>query len=154
MEQKPKRGPRVTTTTTDAAVVVASVVPEPPEPEGEPAPATSVPPPMPAPEFGRDALSALIESQAAVARGLNELTAEMAALARGGLDAAARGAGDMLSAKTFADAVKINALLAHQSFDALVGGTARLSEIGVRVAAEASRPILLQFNRDWAKAVR
>jgi hypothetical protein len=152
METKPRRGSRTPPPAAVAVPAIAAPSPEPPQPTAEPAPL--VPAARPAPAVGSDPLSALMESQAAVARGLTELGAEMAAMARGGIDAATRSAGDLLTAKTLADAIKINTLFARHSFEALIGGSARLSEIGVKLAAEASRPILSQLSRDWARAAR
>jgi len=36
----------------------------------------------------------------------------------------------------------------------LVGGSAKLSELGVKLAAETSQPILTQFGKGWIKASR
>jgi hypothetical protein len=36
--------------------------------------------------------------------------------------------------------------------DAVVGGSAKLSELGARLAAEASQPILTQLGKSWIKA--
>jgi len=103
-------------------------------------------------EFNRAAFDAVVESQAAVARGLEELSAELARLARSGIDAAARSATDMLAVKTLSDAVEVNAGFTRTSLDALVGGSAKLSELGARLAAEASQPILTQLGKGWLKA--
>jgi hypothetical protein len=105
-------------------------------------------------DFGREALAALAQSQAAVARGLEALSAEMAGLALSGIDAAARTATDMLAVKTLSDAIEVNAGFTRSSFDALLGGSAKLSEIGAKLAAEASQPILAQLSRSWVRAAR
>jgi hypothetical protein len=105
-------------------------------------------------EFNRAAFDAVVESQAAVARGLEELSAELARLARSGIDAAARSATDMLAVKTLSDAIEVNAGFTRTSLDALVGGSAKLSELGARLAAEASQPILTQLGKGWLKAAR
>ena len=102
--------------------------------------------------FGEEALAAVGEAQAAVARGLEEMTVEITGMARAGITAATETASAMLSIKTVADALEVNAVFARQSIDALIGGSAKLSEIGVRVAAEASRPILAQFGKGWPAA--
>jgi hypothetical protein len=54
-------------------------------------------------DFGREAFAAFVQSQTAVARGLEALSAEMAGLALSGIDAAARTATDMLGVKTLSD---------------------------------------------------
>jgi hypothetical protein len=103
-------------------------------------------------DFGREAFAAVVQSQAAVARGLEALSAELAGLALSGIDAAARTATDMLAVKTLSDAIEVNAGFTRSSFDALVGGSAKLSELGTRLAAEASQPILTQLGKGWIKA--
>jgi hypothetical protein len=104
--------------------------------------------------FGRDAFAALTQSQAALARGLEALTVEVAGLALSGIDTAARTATKMLGVKTLSDAIEVNAGFTCSSLDALVGGSAKLSELGVKLAAETSQPILAQFGKGWVKASR
>jgi hypothetical protein len=60
-------------------------------------------------DFGRETLAALVQSQTAVARGLEALSAEWAGLARSGIDAAAHAATGMLAVKTFSQAIEVNA---------------------------------------------
>jgi hypothetical protein len=104
--------------------------------------------------FGRDALAAVAQSQAALARGLEALSAEIAGLAISGFDAAARTATKMLGVKTLSDAIEVNAGFTCSSLDTLVGGSAKLSELGAKLAAETSRPILSQLGKGWIKASR
>src|SRR6516164_5207170 len=105
-------------------------------------------------DFGREAFAAFVQSQTAVARGLEALSAELAGLALSGIDAAARTATDMLAVKTLSDAIEVNAGFTRSSFDTLVGGSAKLSELGAKLAAEASQPILTQLGKSWIKAAR
>jgi hypothetical protein len=127
------------------------------------APTPSVGPLTPAPKganpahlgsFGGDAAAALEQSQAALARGLEALSAEMAGLALSGMDMVARTATKLLAVKTLSDAIEVNAGFTRGSFDALVGGSAKLSELGVKLAAETSRPLFGQLARGWSKAGR
>jgi hypothetical protein len=106
------------------------------------------------PDFGREAFAALVQSQTAMARGLEALSAEMTGLAISGIGTAARTASNMLGVKTLYDAIEVNAGFTCTSFDALVGGSAKLSELGVKLAADASQPILTQLGRSWIKAAR
>jgi hypothetical protein len=103
-------------------------------------------------DFSREAFAAVVQSQAAVVRGLEALSAELAGLALSGIDAATRTATDMLAVKTLSDAIEVNAGFTRSSFDALVGGSAKLSELGARLAAEATQPILTQLGKGWIKA--
>jgi len=100
--------------------------------------------------FSRDAFAALVQSQTALARGLEAMSVEMAGFALSGIDTAARAATKMLGVKTLSDAIDVNAGFACSSLDALVGGSAKLSELGVKLATETSRP----FLHSWAKASR
>jgi hypothetical protein len=105
-------------------------------------------------DFGREAFAAFVQSQTAVARGLEALGAEMTGLALSRIDAAARTATGMLAVKTLSDAIELNAGFTRSSIDALVGGSAKLSELGVKLVAEASQPILTQLSRGWSKGAR
>ncbi len=105
-------------------------------------------------DFGRQNVAALVQSQTALARGLETLGAELAGFALSGMDAAARTATDVLAVKTLADAIEVNAGFTRRSFDTLIGGSAKLSELGVKVAAETSQPILTQLGKGWTTAAR
>jgi hypothetical protein len=104
--------------------------------------------------FGRDVFAALTQSQAALARGLEALGAEMTVLALSGIDTATRAATKMLTVKTLSDAIDVNAGLASSSLDVFIGGSAKISQLGVKLAAETSRPLLTQFGKGWSKASR
>jgi hypothetical protein len=101
-----------------------------------------------------EAAAALAQSQAALARGLEALSAEMAGLALSGMNVVTRTATKLLAVKTLADAIEVNAGFTCSSFDTLVGGSAKLSEIGVKLAAETCQPWLSQIGRSWSKAAR
>jgi hypothetical protein len=73
----------------------------------------------------------------------------MAGLALSGMDTATRTASKMLGIKTVCDAIEVNAGFTCNSLDALVGGSARLSELGMKLAAETSRALFGQFGRTW-----
>jgi hypothetical protein len=103
-------------------------------------------------DFGREVFAAFVQSQTAVARGLEALSAEAAGMAISGIDAAARAASEMLRVKTFSDAIEVNTSFTRNSFEALVGGSVKLSELGVKLATEASHPIFTQLGRSWIKA--
>ena len=98
---------------------------------------------------GQQVWAALAETQAAAARGLEALIGEMTTFTRSEIAAAADSATAMLGVKTFAEAVEVNLGYARRSFDALIGSSAKLSEIGAKAASEASRPILSRFGESW-----
>jgi hypothetical protein len=99
--------------------------------------------------YGQQAWAALAEAQAAAARGFEALVGEINTLTRSEMAAATNSATAMLGVKTLAEAVEVNLGYARRSFDALVGTSAKLSEIGVKAAADASRPILMRFGSGW-----
>lgn len=101
--------------------------------------------------IGRTALCALAESQAALARGLEAIAVEAAALVRSGMSAAADAGSAMLGARTFADAIEVQAGFARRSIDAALDGSARLSEITVKTTAEVSRPIQARLDDAWQR---
>jgi hypothetical protein len=105
-------------------------------------------------DFGREAFAALVQSQTAVARGLEALSVEVTGLAISGIDAATRTATEMLGVKTLSDAIEVNAGFTRSSFEVLVGGFAKLSELGMKLATEASQPVLTQLGKNWIKAAR
>jgi hypothetical protein len=99
-----------------------------------------------------DAWTALVEVQRALARACEEIAVEVAGISRSGIAAGTDAALALLGARTFAEAVEINAGMARRGFDAMVEGSARLSEIGVKAVAEASRPILTRLSVSWSAA--
>jgi phasin family protein len=99
--------------------------------------------------IGRTAFGALAESQTAVARGVEAMALEAAALARSGFSAAADAATALLGARNLADAFEVQAGFARRSIDAALDGSVRLSEIAVKTTAEASRPILARLDQTW-----
>jgi hypothetical protein len=110
--------------------------------------------PLPARANGEDPLAALMESQAAVARGVAAISVEMAGMARSGFDTASRTATDLLAVKTLSEAIGLSTGFARRSFEEMVAGSAKLSEIGLRIASEASQPFLAHFGRDWPHPAR
>jgi hypothetical protein len=99
--------------------------------------------------YGQQAWAALAEAQAAAASGFEALVGEINTLTRSEMAAATNRATAMLGVKTLAEAVEVNLGYARRSFDALIGSSAKLSEIGVKAAADASRPILTRFGSGW-----
>jgi len=105
-------------------------------------------------QFSRNTLGALAQSQAALSRGLEALSAEMTDLALSGIDTLTRTATRMLSVKTLSDAVAVNAGFTYSSLDRLVGSSAKLSELSLKLATEMSRPILNQIGKGSMLASR
>jgi hypothetical protein len=103
-------------------------------------------------DFGGKTLVAVEESRAAMARGFDALSEEMAGLARCGIETVTRTAIEMLGVKSFSDAIAVNASFARASFDNWIGGSAKFSELGVKLAVESSRPFLAPLGESWGFA--
>lgn len=98
-----------------------------------------------------DPWAVFAEAQAAFAQGFEEMAGEMTGLTRSGFAATADAAVALLGARTFAEIVEINAGFARRGVDAMIDGSARLSEIGVKAVSQASRPILSRLGGAWSE---
>lgn len=128
----------------------AASIPEPP-----PAIAAAMTEPVPPPaitaaaEVAVDSWTAVADAQAVLARGFEQFAVELTGLTRTGMVAGTDAALGMLGARTLAEAVEINAGLARRGVDAMISGSARLSEIGLKTMTDASKPMLAQFGARW-----
>ena len=111
------------------------------QPKGKPISATS--------GSWADPWAAWSDAQSALARGFEDVAMEATSLTRSGFEATTEATKAVLGAKTFAEVVEINAGFARRSFDATLAGAAKLSEIGVKAATDASRPILNRLGETW-----
>jgi hypothetical protein len=98
--------------------------------------------------------TAFAEAQAALARGFEAIAVEIAGKTRSGIAAASDAAIALLGARTFSEAIDINAGLARRGVDAVIEGSAKLSDIGVKAAGEASRPMLARLGGARSSALR
>ena len=94
----------------------------------------------------RTTLASVGESQRAVASGVSALALEMTGLAQATLTEAGDSAAALAGARSLADAVEIQFGFVRRSFASLIAGSTRLSEIGARLASEASRPIVAPLS--------
>jgi len=126
-----------------AGPVVNSAVETAPEaiPALPPIPPPAQPALAPAAETADDMFAAISQSRAALARGLESIGNEVASYARHSLDAGAQAAIQLLGAKTWADALAVNSGFARTSFDYWLGSTAKVSELGIRLAIDWSKPL-------------
>ena len=118
-----------------------------------PAPSAVVPPTLAAPakiaDTSGDSCGILSKSQAAVSRGLQALGDELACYARRSMETLACTAIDTLSVKTWSDAVAVNSRLARTSFDQWVDSAAKVSELGIKLANDAAKPLLAKMGVAW-----
>jgi hypothetical protein len=120
----------------------------------EPKPKAALPAPMPrAARAGADkffsayqaTLTSIGQSQAAIACDIAAMALEMSGQARSNLTAAGDSVAALLKAKSLVDAVEIQIGFARSSLDAIVDGSTRLGEIGLRLANDATKPMLGRF---------
>ena len=97
-----------------------------------------------------DAWTAFAEAQAVLARGFEEIAVEVTGMTRSGLTAAADATLALFGVRTFSEAVEINAALGRRGVNAMIEGSARLSEIGGNAVSDAARPILSRLGRTWS----
>ena len=91
------------------------------------------------------ALASIGKSQTAIASDVTALALEMSGLASSNLTAAGDSVTALLRARSFADAVEIQLSFARRSLEAIVDGSTRLGEIGLRLTNNASKPMLEPF---------
>ena len=150
-QSESKRVPRPATatreTTTEAASPTPAIEIEAPPPQ--------LPPPAaikaaePAAVFGTELFAAFTDSQAALARGAEAMTDEVAALVRDSLSLATENATAMLRARTWTDAIEANLGFARKSFDTALAGSAKVTEIGIKTASDAIHPLVSRFGETW-----
>lgn len=92
-------------------------------------------------DLGRQNLAAVLRANAAFTEGLEAIGKEMMGYARTSLETAAETATALLAAKTFEDVIQLNTDFAKASFERMIAGSTKLSEMGVKVANEALAPL-------------
>jgi len=132
------------------APTAAEVVSAPPEAVAEPAPEVAPASAEAQADSGDDPWTLFAEAQAALARGVEEIAVEVTGMTRSGIAAAADATIALLGARTFSEAVEIHAGLARRGVDAMIEGSARLSEIGVKAMSAASQPVLSRLGGTWS----
>ncbi len=97
-------------------------------------------------DSGATAYREVVAAQAAFSRGLDELSEQIAALARRNLDATARAAIDMLAVRTWADIIAVSTSFARTSYDQWLDSAAKVSEVSIKLAAETAKPFFGGFK--------
>jgi hypothetical protein len=132
------------------APTAAAVVSAQPAAVAEPAPEIVSASAAPPADSVEDPWTAFADAQAVLTRGFEEIVVEVTGMSRSGIAAAAHAAVALIGARTFSEAVEIHAALARRGVDAMIEGSAKLSEIGVKAVSEASRPILSRLGGTWS----
>lgn len=158
-KRPPRDAARADTSAIDTAVgealaetAAAAEAPEPAAaaPLRAPEPMAPLPPPVSKLSgAGADVWAGLADAQAEFSRGLEQMALELTGMTRTGIAAGSDAAIALLRARSFAEIVEINAGLARRGVDAMVEGSARLSEIGLKTVANASRPVVCRLGGAW-----
>jgi len=90
--------------------------------------------------IGRDNIEAVVKSNAALSAGAEAIGREFMACTRAVMQRASETARGLLGAKTLDDVVKLQTELATRSFEGMMAGSAKLSELGCSLATEAMAP--------------
>ncbi len=90
----------------------------------------------------RATLASFGDSQRAVANGVKAMALEVSGLTQAALTDAGDSAAAIIRARNLSDAVEVQFGFARRSIAALIAGSARLSEIGTQLAADAARPVV------------
>jgi hypothetical protein len=93
------------------------------------------------PGFAEADVAAIARANAALVKGIEAMGQEVAGLAQQNMTQAVDAARALVGVRTIADLVAINRNLAQATLDSVVAKSARLSEIGIRVASEALVPL-------------
>ena len=118
-------------------------------------PVTALPVPVPAePQAEPDrvlgachaALASVGAAQAAIAGDVTAMTLELCGLTRANLTAAGDSLATLFGARTMTDAIEIQLGFARRSLDLAAGSSARLNELGLRLATDAAKPMLRPFS--------
>ncbi len=104
--------------------------------------------------FSRDNVEALVAAGSVTARGVEELSTEMAAVGKAGLGEAAAAARAILGAGSFDQAMEAQTAYARKAIDTYVAETARLGTLGVRLAQQAYEPIGARMQATFDRLLR
>lgn len=141
---RPATATRETTTETATPAATGGIEAPPALP-----PPAATKPAEPGAMFGAELYAAFTDSQAALARGAEAMTDEVAGLVRDSLSLAAENATAMLRARTWTDAIEANLGFARKSFDTALAGSVKVTEIGIKTASDAIHPLVSRFGEAW-----
>lgn len=92
-------------------------------------------------DLGRENFAAVLKANAALSEGLEAIGKEVIVYARASFEKAAETATALLGAKTMEDVLQLNAEFAKANLERLFERSAKLSEMGVKLANEALTPL-------------
>jgi phasin family protein len=97
--------------------------------------------------FGKDTVEAMFASSTLFAKGFEAMGREWMGYCQTSLDSNVDIAKQALACKTLQDVVDLQSGYAKTSFDKLMTEGTKLSEMGMKVASEATQPLQARVNR-------
>ena len=86
-------------------------------------------------------IEAAVQANAALAKALEQVNKELMGIVQSSMENATNAAKALFGARTLSDVVAVNSSYAKSTFDTLVAGSTKLSEIGAEAAQATLRPI-------------
>jgi phasin family protein len=96
--------------------------------------------------LGKGNLDAVVEANAVIAKGLEQMTREFVSYAQASLESAASATKALFGAKTLQDVIALNNDYAKVSLDSFIANSTKLGDMGMKVANEALEPISQRVN--------
>jgi phasin family protein len=97
-------------------------------------------------QLGRENFTAAVRANAALSQGLEAIGKEVILCARRSFEQAAETATALLAARTVEDVFQLNTAFAKAQFERMIERSAKLSEMGVKVANETLAPLGGRFE--------
>ena len=104
--------------------------------------------------FGKENLEAVVASGSIVAKGVENLSKEVFALAQSSFENSMNVAKAFMGVKSLREAVDLQSDLSRTQFDRLMADSAKLAELSMKVANEAFQPIQARFNVAFEKMMK
>ena len=97
-------------------------------------------------QLNKENMEAAVKSSQILAKAAEQMGKAIAGFTQSSLELSAQAGQAMLGAKTLRDFVELQSEYAKNSFDHVVAGTAKISDMAVKVANEAIEPISQRVN--------
>lgn len=90
--------------------------------------------------YGKEYIDSGLKSLAAMQQGFEEIAAEASEYGKRSYEASSQALGNLLTAKTFEEAIKIQTGYAKEAFEGLLAEATKLGELYAGVARDAYKP--------------
>jgi phasin family protein len=104
--------------------------------------------------FHKANFEAVVEANKVLAAGLQEISKELVALTQYALETAASTGKQTISAKSVKEAIDLQVETAKTGYEKIVSNSAKLSELGVKVANEALAPVTARVHHTVEKFLK